>query len=225
MVRNILRTPRDFSFFWDCASLRFFFSPLLGRKVFTVALRNILFMLSVVPPVFILTGLFDVWIPREKVVRRLGEASGMVGIGIALALGTLAAGPLYAAFPVAEVLLRKGVSLRNVWIFLGAWSTMKVPMLLFEIQNLGLVFAASRYFMSFLGVLAIAFLLDRFLSLEEKNRIYLPFETPSGLVQWSNATRREREEGWLCPQWRFALVSTGLASTTTPQTFLKVSGP
>ncbi|WP_017873820.1 permease [Candidatus Caldatribacterium saccharofermentans] len=178
MVKDILRTYRGFFVLLGLCFVMFFFSPLLGRKVFAVALQNILFMLSVIPPVFILVGLFDVWIPREKVVKRLGEASGMVGIGIALALGALAAGPLYAAFPVAEVLLRKGVSLRNVWIFLGAWSTMKIPMLLFEIQNLGLVFAASRYFMSFLGVLAIAFLLDRFLSLEEKNRIYLPFETP-----------------------------------------------
>lgn len=102
---------------------------------------------------------------------RLGETSGIVGIGIALALGAFAAEPLYAAFPVAEVLLRKGVSLRNVWIFLGAWSTMKIPMLLFEFQNLGGPFAVSRYVMSFFGVLSIAFLLDRFLSGEEKEAI------------------------------------------------------
>uniref|UniRef100_A0A7V3YI02 Permease n=1 Tax=Candidatus Caldatribacterium californiense TaxID=1454726 RepID=A0A7V3YI02_9BACT len=178
MVKDILRIYRGFFVLLGLCFVTFFFSPLLGRKVFTVALQNILFMLSVVPPVFILVGLFDVWIPREMVVKRLGEASGMVGIGIALALGAFAAGPLYAAFPVAEVLLRKGVSLRNIWVFLGAWSTMKIPMLLFEIQNLGPVFAASRYFMSFLGVLAIAFLLDCFLSLEEKNRIYPPFEAP-----------------------------------------------
>lgn len=87
-------------------------------------------------------------------------------------MGAFAAGPLYAAFPVAEVLLRKGVSLRNVWVFLGAWSTMKIPMLLFECQNLGGTFAVSRYLMSFAGVVAIAFLLERFLREEEKERIY-----------------------------------------------------
>lgn len=151
------------------------FSPPLGKKVFAIAFRNILFMLSVVPPIFILVGLFDAWVPREKVVERLGETSGMIGMGIALALGAFAAGPLYAAFPVAEVLLRKGVSLRNVWIFLGAWSTMKIPMLLFEVQNLGGTFALSRYLMSFVGVLSIAFLLDRFLKEEEKEAIRCPF--------------------------------------------------
>ncbi len=87
-------------------------------------------------------------------------------------MGAFAAGPLYAAFPVAEVLLRKGVSLRNVWVFLGAWSTMKIPMLLFECRNLGGTFAVSRYLMSFAGVVAIAFLLERFLREEEKERIY-----------------------------------------------------
>lgn len=170
------------------------FAPALGKKVFTVAFRNALFMLGVIPPIFVLVGLFDVWVPREKVVKRLGEASGVVGMSIALALGAFTAGPLYAAFPVAEVLLRKGVSLRNVWIFIGAWSTMKIPMLLFEIQNLGSTFAVSRYFMSFLGILLIAFLLDRFLSLEEKNSIRFLF------VSEECSTMKEKEEEKACPQ-------------------------
>jgi uncharacterized membrane protein YraQ (UPF0718 family) len=151
--------------------------PFWGKQVFAVAFRNTLFMLGVVPPIFLMVGLFDVWIPREKVIKKLGDTSGWLGIMIAIALGAFAAGPLYAAFPVAEVLLKKGVSLRNIWIFIGAWSTMKIPMLLFEVQNLGLRFALTRYGMSFVGVLLIAFLLERFITVEEKKRIRTPFET------------------------------------------------
>lgn len=84
------------------------FSPALGKRVFQVAFRNVLFMLSIIPPIFILVGLFDVWVPKEKVMKHLGDTSGFVGTAISLALGAFAAGPLYAAFPVAEVLLKKG---------------------------------------------------------------------------------------------------------------------
>ncbi|WP_369017619.1 permease [Thermatribacter velox] len=145
--------------------------PASGKEVFRLTFKNTLFMLGVVPPIFLMVGLFDVWVPKEKVVKRLGEHSGFLGMFLCLALGIFAAGPLYAAFPVAEVLLRKGTSLRNVWIFLGAWSTMKIPMFLFEAQSLGYRFALSRYAMSFLGVFLIAFLLEWLVSQREKGCI------------------------------------------------------
>jgi hypothetical protein len=48
---------------------------------------------------------------------------------------------------------------------------MKVPMLLFEIQNLGARFALTRYAMSFLGVFSIAYFLDKLLLVEDKKSI------------------------------------------------------
>ena len=149
----------------------YLFLPREGVRVFRVVADNILFMLGVIPPIFILVGLFDVWVPRERVTRHLGDRSGVKGTGISIALGALTAGPLYAAFPIAEVMLRKGTSLRNIFIFIGAWSTMKIPMLLFEIQNLGARFALTRYAMSFLGVFSIAYFLDKLLLVEDKKSI------------------------------------------------------
>jgi len=149
----------------------YLFLPREGARVFHVVIDNILFMLGVIPPIFILVGLFDVWVPRERVTRHLGDRSGVKGTGISIALGALTAGPLYAAFPIAEVMLRKGTSLRNIFIFIGAWSTMKIPMLLFEIQNLGARFALTRYAMSFLGVFSIAYFLDKLLLVEDKKSI------------------------------------------------------
>jgi len=151
--------------------LLLFVRPASGKEVFGLSFKNILFMLGIIPPIFLMVGLFDVWVPREKVVKRLGEKSGFLGMFLCFALGVFAAGPLYAAFPIAEVLLCKGTSLRNVWIFLGAWSTMKIPMFLFEMQNLGYRFALSRYAMSFLGIFGIAFLLEWLISEKEKGNI------------------------------------------------------
>jgi len=154
----------------------YLFLPREGVRVLRVVVDNILFMLEVIPPIFILVGLFDVWVPRERVTRHLGDRSGLKGTGISIALGALTAGPLYAAFPIAEVMLRKGTSLRNIFIFIGAWSTMKVPMLLFEIQNLGARFALTRYAMSFLGVFSIAYFLDKLLLVEDKKSIVEKFQ-------------------------------------------------
>ncbi|HPE67401.1 MAG TPA: permease, partial [Synergistales bacterium] len=138
--------------------------------------ENILVVLGILPPVFILLGLFDVWIPRERVAPHMGEDSGLKGTVLSVLLGACSAGPLYIAFPVAEVMLRKGTSLRNVFVFIGAWSTMRIPMILFEIQNLGAVFGLTRYFVSLVGILLMALLMDRVLNTAEKTEIIARFQ-------------------------------------------------
>lgn len=148
-----------------------FWKPEFGRKALSLLGENILVVMGILPPVFILLGLFDVWIPRERVVPHMGEDSGVKGTVLSVLLGACSAGPLYIAFPVAEVMLRKGTSLRNVFVFIGAWSTMRIPMILFEIQNLGAVFGLTRYFVSLVGILLMALLMDRVLTEKEKDAI------------------------------------------------------
>ncbi|MGD0843777.1 MAG: hypothetical protein ABSA06_05325 [Geobacteraceae bacterium] len=58
-------------------------------------------VLFIVPPVMVLVGLIDVWTPRKLVEDNLGPASGARGSALAILLGSAAAGPLYAAFPIA----------------------------------------------------------------------------------------------------------------------------
>jgi len=93
---------------------------------------------------FILIGLFDVWVPKETVEKHIGKESGIKGVLWVMLLAMLQAGPLYSAFPVAYLLWRKGCSIRNVFIYLGAFSTLKIPMLTFEIGFLGLKFSLLR---------------------------------------------------------------------------------
>ena len=142
--------------------LIFFFNPALAADIVAGTSRHFLQMLAILPPIFLLIGLLDVWVPREKFMRFMGESSGVTGIALSILLGAAAAGPLYAAFPLAAIMTKKGVKFRNILIFLGAWSTMKIPMLLFEISSLGREFALTRYFLSLIGILLMAFLIDRF---------------------------------------------------------------
>jgi len=153
-----------------------FWKPEFGRKALSLLGENILVVLGILPPVFILLGLFDVWIPRERVAPHMGEDSGLKGTVLSVLLGACSAGPLYIAFPVAEVMMRKGTSLRNIFVFIGAWSTMRIPMILFEIQNLGAVFGLTRYFVSLVGILLMALLMDRVLNTAEKTEIIARFQ-------------------------------------------------
>lgn len=148
------------------------FFPDVGNKSISITWKNTIEMLSVIPPIFILLGLLDVWVKRETMVKYMGEGSGFIGILLAFFLGSAAAGPLYAAFPVAGVLLKKGSKLSNVLIMLGAWSTTKIPLLLFEASSMGLKFTALRLVMDLLGIAVIAYITERLLNNDEKEDIY-----------------------------------------------------
>ena len=151
-----------------------------GRKAVQVSLFSFKEMLLVIPPIFVLLGLLDVWVPREKMVRFMGDKSGLLGILLAVFIGSAAAGPLYGAFPVAAVFLRKGVKFTNLLIFLGAWSTTKIPMFLFELSSLGTSFALTRLLVNIPGIIGMAYLLRLALKEEEVNALYERASTLDG---------------------------------------------
>lgn len=94
-------------------------------------------------------------------MRHMGVGSGVRGTILAFAMGSFAAGPLYAAFPVAAVLMHKGASYFNIMVFVGAWSTTKLPMFLFESAALGMPFAVTRLAANIPAILLIALVLHR----------------------------------------------------------------
>jgi len=91
---------------------------------------------------------------------------------LATVLGAAAAGPLYAAFPVAAVMMKKGASFFNVMVFIGAWATLKIPIFLFEPKFLGGLFLVTRCFCSLTAIVLIAWILDRAMTDAEKPTVY-----------------------------------------------------
>jgi len=154
----------------DCILL--LISPSVGTRSIQISFENLIEMALIVPPIFILLGLFHVWVPRETIIKLMGEKSGLIGISLALALGSFAAGPLYAAFPVAGALLNKGSKFSNVLLFVGAWSTTKIPMLLFEGSSMGWQFMLTRLIINIPGIFLIAYLVEKTTSKREKELIY-----------------------------------------------------
>ncbi|MCT4620312.1 MAG: permease [Marinisporobacter sp.] len=144
----------------------------LGMKAMQVTGYSIKEMILVIPPVFILLGLLDIWVPRETMMKYMGEDSGIKGIILAIILGSAAAGPLYGAFPIAGVFMKKGVKFSNVLIFIGAWSTTKIPMFLFEMSALGVSFAITRLLVDIPGIVLIAYTLSLLISKDEVKKMY-----------------------------------------------------
>ena len=148
-----------------------------GKSVVNLTTVQLKEMILVIPPIFLLLGLLDVWVSKETMSKYMGEGSGLKGIFLALLIGGAAAGPLYGAFPVAAVFMKKGVKFRNVLIFIGAWSTTKIPMLLFEIASLGPRFALTRFLIDIPGIILMAQLLTLLMSKDEVQQMYKKAES------------------------------------------------
>lgn len=143
-----------------------------GLNVLKISGGAVKEMLLVIPPIFILLGLLDVWVKKETMTKYMGEGSGLKGIVLAFLIGSAAAGPLYGAFPVAAVFMKKGVKFSNILIFIGAWSTTKIPMLIFEATSLGVPFAVTRLLIDIPGIIIIAFILSKLVSKAEVEKLY-----------------------------------------------------
>ncbi|HKL60048.1 MAG TPA: permease [Sphaerochaeta sp.] len=126
----------------------FIFAPSTAQSSSRVTWEYFLEMVFILPPVFILMGLMEVWLPKDKIQKWLGNDSGIRGGIFSLALGTLPTGPLYVAFPLAASLLHKGASVTNVVIFLGSWAALKIPQLMVEVKFLGWGFALTRFILT-----------------------------------------------------------------------------
>ncbi len=153
------------------------FLPETGQQAKTSLVYQIKNLLLILPPVFILLGLMDIWVPKEVMVKYLGPDSKIKGFFIAFILGSAAAGPLYGAFPIAAMFMKKGAGFFNIVVFLGAWSTTKIPMFLFELNSMGYKFALARLSINIVGILIISLFLNLLISHNEKESIYKKIST------------------------------------------------
>ena len=156
----VIKRYKIFLAFSGISVVLLFLTPDIGRKALSITWDNTIEMLSFLPPIFILLGLLDVWVDRETMMKYMGDNSGIQGSFLAFILGSAAAGPLYAAFPMAGVLMKKGVRMLNIFIFIGAWATTKIPLILFETATLGFRFMIFRLGFIIVGIIIIAKILD-----------------------------------------------------------------
>ncbi|MDL2258949.1 permease [Eubacteriales bacterium OttesenSCG-928-K08] len=130
-------------------------------------------MLMIMPVIFILTALLDLWLPKEKVIRFLGKEAGVKGIVFSFVLGSVSAGPVYAAFPMCVMLHKKGASIRNIVIILSSWAVIKIPMLINEAKFLGPKFMAIRWVLTVIAIIIFSWITSKMVKDSD-----LPEDTP-----------------------------------------------
>jgi uncharacterized membrane protein YraQ (UPF0718 family) len=157
---TLLKRYRAFLAFSGVSIALLFAAPDTGWKALAITWDNVLEMLSFLPPIFVLLGLLDLWVDRETMMKYMGDNSGPGGMLLAFVLGSAAAGPLYAAFPMAGIMMKKGARMLNIFIFIGAWSTTKIPLLMFETATLGFRFTVMRFAFNIVGIVIIAKIMD-----------------------------------------------------------------
>lgn len=118
-------------------------------------------MFEIMPVVFILTSLIEAWVPRDTIINSFGENSGIKGSVYSFLLGSFSAGPIYAAFPICKMLLKKGASISNIVIILSTWAVIKVPMLVNEAKFLGTKFMVNRWVFTTIAIFLMAYIVSK----------------------------------------------------------------
>ncbi|MGH4125518.1 MAG: permease [Clostridium sp.] len=124
-------------------------------------------MLIIMPVILLLTSLIEAWVPKKSIEKALGEGSGFKGSVFSFLLGSFSAGPIYAAFPVCKMLLKKGASVSNIVIMLSTWAVIKIPMLANEAKFLGPKFMAIRWVLTTLSIFIMAYITSRLVKKED----------------------------------------------------------
>lgn len=137
----------------------------------TTAIKNSIYylieMFEVLPVIFLLTVVIEALVPKEWIIKHFGEKSGLLGNLLSLVLGSISAGPIYAAFPISKMLMTKGASVANIVIILSSWAVIKVPMLANEAKFLGVTFMSIRWVLTVAAILIMAWLMGKIISKKE----------------------------------------------------------
>lgn len=143
------------------AGLLIYLFPDNGARVVDTSLRFFYEMISILPAMVVLIGLFAVFVPKQMVADYLGHASGVKGFLLAIFLGALPTGPLYVAFPLAAAMLKKGARPANIIVFLTAWACIKLPQEMVELQFMGLKFTLLRFSLTAVAAVLMGLLTER----------------------------------------------------------------
>lgn len=94
---------------------------------------------------FMLAGLFEVLVPKELLVKWMGEESGWRGILLGWLVGLLMPGGPYVVFPVAASLFKEGMGVGPLLTFITAKSLLSpIRMFTWEVPFLGWAFVTAR---------------------------------------------------------------------------------
>lgn len=166
-IINYLKQNKFLSLVLLAYLVSFILRPQFAAQAFDNSAYYFIEMVQIMPMIFLLIVVIDVLIPKEVIIKNLGEGSGFKGSILALVLGSISAGPIYAAFPVSKLLLKKGASIGNIVIILSAWAVVKVPMLANEAKFLGTNFMGTRWILTVVSIFIMSAIVSAIVKKED----------------------------------------------------------
>ena len=121
------------------------------KKGWKQLLKQVPFIFSI----FLLVGLFDIFIPKSAVMAIIGRSEGFLSIVNAALLGSIVGGPVSSVYPLGAILLKKGASLSVAAVFMNAWVMVGVISMPYEISIFGKRFVLVRNILAFTGAIII----------------------------------------------------------------------
>ena len=107
---------------------------------------------------FFVAGLMEVLLPKELLVRWVGEGSGFKGLLIGTCLGAVAPGGPFIQFPIVASMFKAGAHIGPLIAYLSAWALIGINRVIaFEIPLLGFQITFTRLLCSFIFPIIIGY--------------------------------------------------------------------
>jgi len=113
--------------------------------------------------VLILVSVFLYLVPPRMLSAWLGEGTGWFGVAGAAVFGSVSLIPGFIAFPLGGILIKSGVSLQTIAVFITTLMMVGVLTLPLEAKYFGWRLSILRNALSFIGALVIGLLMGIFL--------------------------------------------------------------
>ena len=128
-------------------------------------------MVIILPPAFVLIGLFDVWAKKESIEKHFGQSNNPLRFVYSFLLASTTVGGTFVAFPLANSLYHKGAKFSSIFTYVTAASLFMIPMTIMEAGMLGIQFTLIRLVSSIPFIIGGSLLLERYF---EKANYKLP---------------------------------------------------
>ena len=134
-------------------------SPQLPIQAITSGGGLLLRLIPVLILAFFVAGLMEVLLPKELLIRWVGDESGFKGILIGTCLGAVTPGGPFVQFPIVAAMFKAGAHIGPLIAYLSAWALIGLNRVIaFEIPLLGFQITITRLLCSFIFPIIIGYM-------------------------------------------------------------------
>ncbi len=129
-----------------------------ARKTITGIKKGFMMFMNILPSMLTILVLISVLLfftPNEVLTKWLGKDSGILGMVIAAAIGSISLIPGFIAYPLGSILIKNGVGYPVIAIFITTLMMVGIITLPLEAKYFGWKVSITRNCLSFVGAVLI----------------------------------------------------------------------